>query len=98
MPWSRVAFTLLGVWALVTGVGYLWSTRQMDAQDSGRSAARTLGGVISLGGLVLIVWPGTGVVALAWVVAVVALIVASLLIWVALRLKRISDRLGQARP
>ena len=34
-----------------------------DAQDSERSAARTLGGVTSLGGLALILWPGTGVVA-----------------------------------
>ena len=46
---ARAAFTLLGVWALVTGLGYLWGTRQMDAQDSERSAARTLGGVSSLG-------------------------------------------------
>ena len=68
---ARAAFTLLGIWALVTGLGYLWSTRQMDAQDSERSAARTLGGVTSLGGLALILWPGTGVVALAWAVAVV---------------------------
>ena len=70
----------------------------MDAQDSERSAALALGSVISLGGLVLILWPGTGVVALAWAVAVVALIVAALLIWVALRLKRVGDRLGQPGP
>ena len=70
----------------------------MDAQDSERSAALTLGSVISLGGLVLILWPGTGVVALAWAVAVVALTIAALLIWVALRLKRVGDRLGQPRP
>ena len=66
----------------------------MDAQDSERSAALTLGSVISLGGLVLILWPGTGMVALAWAVAVVALTIAALLIWVALRLKRVGDRLA----
>jgi uncharacterized membrane protein HdeD (DUF308 family) len=95
---ARAAFTLLGVWALVTGLGYLWGARKMDAQDSERSAALILGGVISLGGLVFILWPGTGVVALAWAVAVVALIIAVLLIWVALRLKRVGDRLGQPGP
>ena len=94
---ARAAFTLLGVWALVTGLGYLWGARQMDAQDSGR-AALTLGSVISLGGLVLILWPGTGVVTLTWAVAAIALIVAALLIWVALRLKRVGDRLGQPGP
>ena len=95
---ARAAFTLLGVWALVTGLGYLWGARQLDAQNSERSAALTLGGVISLGGLVFILWPGTGVVALAWAVAAIALIVATLLIWAALRLKRVHDRLGQPRP
>lgn len=95
---ARAGFTLLGVWALVTGLGYLWRIRQTDAHDSERSAALTLGGVISLGGLVLILWPGTGVVALAWAVAVAALIVAALLFWVALRLKRVGVRLGQPGP
>ena len=95
---ARAAFTILGVWALVTGLGYLWGARQMDAQESERSAALTLGGVISLGGLVLILWPGTGLVALAWAVAVVALVVAALLIGGALRMKRVGDRLGQPGP
>jgi len=69
----------------------------MDAQNSERSAALALGAVISIGGLVLILSPGSGVVALAWAVAVVALVVAALLIWVALRLKRLADRLGKSR-
>ena len=95
---ARAAFVLLGIWALVTGLGYLWSARQMDAQESERSAALTLGSLMSLGGLVLIFWPGTGVVALAWAVAVIALLVAALLVWLALRLKRLSDRLGPPKP
>ena len=79
-------------------MGYLWGARQMDAQDSERSAALTLGGAISLGGRCSILWPGTGVFALAWAVAAIALVVAALLIWVALRLKRVGDRLGQTGP
>jgi uncharacterized membrane protein HdeD (DUF308 family) len=49
-------------------------------------------------GLILILWPGTGVVNIAWLIAIVALLLGSALIWLALRLKRLRARVeGLAR-
>jgi uncharacterized membrane protein HdeD (DUF308 family) len=42
-------------------------------------------------------WPGTGTVAISWVIAIAALLAATLLIFVALRMKRLNDRLNAAR-
>jgi LPXTG-motif cell wall-anchored protein len=43
------------------------------------------------------VWPATGVVAISWVIAIAALLVAALLFYLAHRTKRLSNRLDAAR-
>jgi uncharacterized membrane protein HdeD (DUF308 family) len=44
-------------------------------------------------GLVLVFWPGSGVVALGWAIAFAALAVAALMFWLAARLRVVNERM-----
>jgi phosphate/sulfate permease len=43
------------------------------------------------------IWPATGVVAISWVIAIAAFLVAALLFFLAHRTKRLNNRLAAAR-
>jgi uncharacterized membrane protein HdeD (DUF308 family) len=90
----RVLLIVFGIWILFTGVSQIMAARR-DPADLGeeRSALNASGWILAAVGLILIVWPGTGVVAIGWLIAIPALAVAALLIFVALRLKRVKDRM-----
>jgi uncharacterized membrane protein HdeD (DUF308 family) len=88
----RVLLVVFGVWALFTGVSQIVAARREHLESNERGVMTTTGGIAAALGLILIVWPGTGVVAISWVIAVVALLLAALLIFLALRLKRLQGR------
>jgi uncharacterized membrane protein HdeD (DUF308 family) len=90
----RTLLVIFGVWALLTGVSQIWAARQQEVEGGERSAMTTIGWVAAVVGLILIVWPGTGVVTIAWLIAIVALLLGVLLIWLALRLKRLQARVA----
>jgi uncharacterized membrane protein HdeD (DUF308 family) len=87
----RTLLVIFGIWALVTGASQLWTARQQEA-DGERSAMTTIGWVAVAVGLILIVWPGTGVVTIAWLIGIVALLLGVSLIWLARRFKRLQAR------
>ena len=91
----RMVIILLGLWALVTGAGHLWTARKMDRQDTERGTVMSVGVFASLAGLVLILWPGIAVIAIGWIIAILSFLISALLILVALRLKRVQQRVGQ---
>lgn len=93
----RLFLTLMGVWALLQGAGMFLSNRSTDSDAESRQLFGTVGAVLAVIGLILIVWPGTGVVAISWLIAVVALVIGCILIFVATRLRRITDRLGTVK-
>jgi uncharacterized membrane protein HdeD (DUF308 family) len=86
----RTLLVIFGIWTLLTGVSQIWAGRQQEAGE--RSAMTTIGWVAAVAGLILIVWPGTGVVTIAWLIGIVALLLGVALIWLALRLKRLQAR------
>ncbi|SDL85285.1 HdeD family acid-resistance protein [Aliiruegeria lutimaris] len=90
---ARITFVLLGTWALIIGIGSLITWWQMPEWDPERSTARGVGLLASLVGLVLIFWPGSGLVALGWAIAFAALAVAVVMFWLATRFKRANERL-----
>lgn len=98
MPSSsiRTVFVVLGIWALVTGVGNLWAARKMNSSDPERGSLMSVGVFATIVGVVLVFMPGTGVVAIGWVIAILAFTIAALLIWVALRLKDVQQRVDGA--
>ncbi len=88
----RTLLVVFGAWLLFVGITQILGARRAHLQGGDRSVMTTIGGVAAVVGLILVLWPGTGVVAISWVIAIPALVVAALLIFLALRLKRVDDR------
>ena len=99
---STSAVTLLmvfGGWALFTGVSNILAARRANVEDTDRGLTTTLGGAVAAVGLVLPIWPGTRV----WSpsrgsLLLAALLLAALLIFLALRLKRLKKRVDKLAP
>ena len=52
----------------------------------------TIGGVAAIAGIILVVWPGTGSVAISWVIGIAALLIGLLLIYLAQRVRQAAER------
>ncbi|WP_170560958.1 HdeD family acid-resistance protein [Ruegeria atlantica] len=91
---ARLAFFLLGAWALIVGIGSLMAWRQLPDAHPDASTMRNSGVVALLIGLVLLFWPGSGMVALGWAIAFSALAFAAVMLWLAVRFKRAHDRVA----
>ena len=89
---ARTLLMIFGAWALVTGVSHILAARRASVEDADRGPMTTMGAVVTVVGLVLLIWPGTGVVTISWIIALAALLVAAFLIFLALRLKRFKKR------
>lgn len=89
---TRLLLMVFGAWALVTGISQVIAARSLDAEQD-RGPRTTIGVIVAVVGLVLLLWPGTGIVTLSWVIALAALILAALLIFLALRFKGLKTRL-----
>ena len=85
----QILLVVFGAWLLFSGINQILSARRGSLERNERNFTMTIGGVVAAIGLVLIVWPATGVVAISWVIAIPALVLSALLIFLALRLKRI---------
>ncbi|KUJ78548.1 HdeD family acid-resistance protein [Ruegeria profundi] len=91
---ARLTFFLLGAWALIVGVGSLMAWRQMSDQHPDAPSVRNSGIIALLIGLVLIFWPGSGMVALGWAIAFGALAFSAMMFWLTARFKRAHDRVA----
>jgi uncharacterized membrane protein HdeD (DUF308 family) len=89
---SRTLMMLFGVWALIVGVGQIMAARRATSDESLVEVRRTVGIIAVILGIVLLVWPGAGVVTVAWLIGIVALLVGALLIFLATRVKRLRGR------
>ena len=90
-----LAFILLGLWALVTGIGYLMEWWKMSKADPERDTSRNIGIIAFIAGNILVFWPGTGSVALGWTLAIMAFVVSAIMFYLASRFKKVKDRLAQ---
>jgi len=95
---ARTLLMVFGGWALLTGVSQILAVRRASVEDTARGLTTTMGGAVAVIGLVLLIWPGTGVVAISWIIALAALLLAALLIFLALRLKRLKKRVDNLAP
>ncbi|MEX0307922.1 MAG: HdeD family acid-resistance protein [Ruegeria sp.] len=89
-----LAFTLMGAMALFVAIGSLMALPQMHPQDPERATVRNSGIFALIVGLILIFWPGSGMVALGWAIAFFALTSAVVMFFLAARFKKAGDRLG----
>jgi uncharacterized membrane protein HdeD (DUF308 family) len=93
----HLLFLILGIWATFQG-GSLWlMARQAPTDDPDRGLLSGVGVAAVLIGLVLIFWPGSGAVAISWVIAALALLVGFMLIYMALHLHRARDGISGMR-
>jgi uncharacterized membrane protein HdeD (DUF308 family) len=90
---ARFAFFLFGALALIAGLGSLLASQRMPDWDPERSTTRNSGFVALVLGLVLIFWPGSGLIALGWAIAFCAVAVSAVMFWLAARFKRVNEHL-----
>ncbi len=88
----RLLLAVFGVFLLIIGIAMFFGARQSSLQGIDQRFMSVVGGVTAVVGLVMVLWPGTGVVAISWLIAIPALLVSALLIILALRLKAVHDR------
>ena len=85
---GRLLMVIIGLWALFHGVLLLLASRYFDLVDPDRVLVFTIGTAAVIFGLVLVIWPSTGVIAISWTIAIAALLIGALLISLSLRLRR----------
>ena len=90
--WSTTAvkfiLVLFGVWLVFVGGGQIISGRRLKEGDPNRGLLMILGSVAAVVGLVLIVWPGTGIVVVSWGIAAAAIVQGVQSIYLATRLSK----------
>ncbi len=92
-----VLLVVFGAWAWAFGVSQILEARKIPKESEDRVLALSLGGIASAIGIILMIWPATGVVAISWVIAIAAFLIAALLFFLARRTKRLNNRLQAAR-
>ena len=93
-PTLRTLLVLLGAAVLIAGIGQILTARRMPADDLERRAVLTIGIIAAIVGLVLVFWPGSGVVVISWVIGTAAILIGVLLIYLGSRFKRLGARVG----
>ena len=93
----RVLLIIFGAWAVIFGVGQVLAARKLSGQSDEVRFMTAIGATSAIVGMVLILWPGSGVVAISWVIALAALVLAALFIGLGLRMRRLGARLESLR-
>lgn len=89
---GRLLLTIVGIWLLFQGGMLFWAARQSDSNDPDRGITMGIGAVTAIIGIVLVVWPGSGVVAISWVIAIAVSVIGVMLISLSLRLRKVEKR------
>ncbi len=89
---AKIFLVIVGIWAAFQGIGMLVSGWQMDRGDEDRTLVGIVGLIVTVVGVIFIAWPEVGVVAISWLIAIGAGLVGVLLIYLAIRLKKIRHR------
>lgn len=98
---ARLFLILIGAWAFLQGASLFLSSRKLDAGEPERGPLGTVGLVLAAVGLVFVLWPETGVVAVSWLIAAGAALIGCLLVFLATRLRRLRlavESLGSNLP
>lgn len=89
---ARTLFVVLGCAALFMGISYLVTARRFGLDDMDRRLMTGTGAAACAVGVVLIVWPGAGVVTFTWLIAIAALVAAAVLLFLGVRFKQMQVR------
>ncbi|TXS92907.1 hypothetical protein FV139_13170 [Parahaliea maris] len=88
----RTLLMMIGAAIFFVGLGQVLTARKLAADDPAKEAGKRVGLVTAIVGLILAVWPGTGVAVISWVIGIAALLIGGLLIFLGSRFKRLQCR------
>jgi uncharacterized membrane protein HdeD (DUF308 family) len=86
---TLVLLWLIAVWAVVTGVVEIITAIRLRREISGEWLLALSGALSVVFGLVLVIWPTTGALAVVYLIGIYAVMAGVVLIWLGLRLRRI---------
>jgi len=95
---ARTLFVVLGAAALFIGISYIVTARRYGVDAMDRRLMTTAGAVAMVVGVVLVVWPGAAVVTLSWMIAIAALLMAAVLLFLGVRFKQMQARVEAIPP
>ena len=90
----RFFLILVGVRALVQGVGMFLSSRCKESDPEARDLVGIVDVVLALVGLIPVHWPNTGIFTVSWLLAGLAVVIGSVRVYVATRLRGVWRRVG----
>jgi uncharacterized membrane protein HdeD (DUF308 family) len=89
---------VIGIWAVAHGVADIVMAIRIRREVKGEWAL-ALAGIVQIAlGVMLIMRPGSGAVALLWLIGTFLLLMGLLLVALALRLRRLGKEMGEATP
>lgn len=92
---TAVAFAyLVGFWAILLGVLEIIGAFQVLANGGQWVGAMVAGGISLIFGLVMVIWPGSGITGLIWLVGIFALVFGILFVIAAFQVRSAARRAG----
>lgn len=88
---AKLFLIVVGAWMVVQGFGLFQSSRRIGRADGVRNLMSWVGAIMALIGIVFILWTDTGIVAISWLIGLGALLIGSLLIYLATRIRRLRN-------
>jgi uncharacterized membrane protein HdeD (DUF308 family) len=92
---ARILMLAFGAWAIFQGLSLFFNARNAATADEARGPLTIVSIILLILGAVLIFWPGVGVVTIAWLIGVAALILAVVMIGFSTRFKRVKSRVEE---
>ena len=87
--------TIVGIWAVLQGLGlYLTIRKETEADTEARSMVKWLALGLAVAGVILVIWPSSGVTAIGWLIAVVSLLVGAGMVFISLKLRSVGQRIN----
>ena len=90
---AKFFLVLVGIWLALQGIGLFLAAFRMAPEERVRGLTMAIGAVMVLVGAVFVFWTDTGVVAISWLIGLGALVIGSLLIYLATRVKRLQAKI-----
>ncbi len=88
----RMLMLLLGVVALAAGISQFLSARRLPQDSAERGTLMKIAIAAMVVGLVLVLWPGSGMTALSLVIGIALILIGALLLFLGSRLKGLRAR------
>lgn len=85
---ALVLAVVIGAWAIATGAGEVWTAWKLRDRLSHPWLPIAVGGLSVLAGIVLVLWPGPGAIAIATIVGAYAIVAGVVLLIAGWRLHR----------